>query len=160
MDTSRSVVSESRGDAADDTPPIRRVLVVQAEGRTDAKRARQRAEWEAARRAGQATSLGVTVQGWRQGDGALWAPNLIAPVVAPVLGVDAELLIVSVAYSLDGSGGQITEMELAPAGGFELLAPAKRAAAGKAPVGDGIATWDDLQGAASDALSVVAGGLF
>jgi prophage tail gpP-like protein len=139
-----STIAEVEGTAEDDEPPLRRVLLLQAEGAADTKRCRERAAWEAAQRAGRSTELAVTVAGWRQRDGQLWTPNQLVRCTADILGVDAELLLVACTYSLDDGGGELCEMQLAPAAGYELLAPAERAGKKKAAVGKGLAVWEEL----------------
>lgn len=88
-----------------------RVLMVRAEAGVTPESARRRAEWEAKVRAGRAEGARVTVQGWKQGNGALWPVNAKVPVRSPSLGLDGEMLITQVVHRLD-SGGATTELLL------------------------------------------------
>lgn len=88
-----------------------RVLLVRPEGAVTAGAAKRRAEWETAVRAARALSVTASVQGWTQGNGALWPVNALVRVVSPTLALDEELLIVQATYSVDGSGTR-TELEL------------------------------------------------
>ncbi len=90
---------------------------------------RQRAQWEASTRAGHALKVSYTLQGWRDPKGALWRPNALVKVEDPWLGIERDLLIVSVAFTLSDTGGSTTELELAPKEAYELL-PEVTAAAG------------------------------
>jgi prophage tail gpP-like protein len=74
--------------------------------------ARKRADWEARIRAARAETVTVTVHGWTQPSGELWAPNALAYVRAPrMIGVDGDLLISQVEYSI-GDGGTVTQLRL------------------------------------------------
>lgn len=88
-----------------------RVLMVRAESGITPELARQRAEWEAKVRAGRAEAGRVTVQGWRQGNGALWPVNALVAMRSPACGVDGELLITEATSRID-SGGTTTELAL------------------------------------------------
>ncbi len=87
-----------------------RVLIVRPEGNVTAEHAKRRAEWEAIVRAARGDSINVTVQGWTQGDGALWSVNSLVRVRSPRIGVDGELLISEATYSagVDGTTTQLT----------------------------------------------------
>lgn len=63
-----------------------------------------RGGWEASVRAAAGQKVDLTVQGWRDPAGAIWQADLVVPVSAPWLGVDHDLLIADVAFSLDDSG--------------------------------------------------------
>jgi prophage tail gpP-like protein len=138
-----AAVAEVEGTAADAIAPLRRVLLLQASGPVSTKRAAQQAAWEAAQRAGRSTQVSVVVQGWRQRDGSLWSPNQVVPVRLGLAGLDAELLVVQVTFSLDDSGGRVASLLLAPVGGYELLAPAERGKAGKKALDKGL-IWEEL----------------
>ncbi len=94
-----------------------RVLVLHADGGATIRSCTERANWEAAYRAGKSIEVEVTVQGWRQSDGSLWDINKLRRVRDTTIGVDADLLTVEVAYTLSDAG-TITRMRLAPACGF------------------------------------------
>ena len=101
-----------RGGAED--PAVRRadrVLVVRPEGNVTVDSARRRAEWEATVRAARGDSVSVTVQGWTQADGTLWPVNALVSVRSPYLGVQGEMLISQVVYSV-GEDGTRTALTL------------------------------------------------
>lgn len=113
----------AQGKATDDTVTRYRPLIVLAEDAPGGPTAQQRAEWEAATRAGRANRATVTVQGWRQqgGTGALWTPGIRVPVRSDLLRVDGDLLIVSVRHTLDQEGRR-TRLELADPRAFDKIA--------------------------------------
>ena len=147
-DTDFGDVLGSEESAEDDGISRRRVLVILPEKAADAAACRDRAIWEAAQRAGQSVQLDYTITGWRQGDGSLWEPNALVRVQDPVCGVDAEMLIVAVSWTLDDGGGQIVSLRVAPIGGYELLEPARRVR----KVTRGVGPWAELEAVGTDAL--------
>lgn len=101
-----------RGEATDATVSrAARTLVLRAEGNVTGESAKRRAEWEATVRAARADSVSVTVQGWTQGNGALWPVNALVPVRSPRIGVDGEMLISQAVYSV-GKDGMKTALTL------------------------------------------------
>lgn len=79
---------------------------------TDKSRARERAKHEKESCAGNGTRGKVTVQGWRDDAGMLWAPNTIVFVHSPVLmHLVQDMLIERVEFSQDDKGSG-TEAEL------------------------------------------------
>ena len=90
-----------------------RVLVIRPSSAMSARAARAHADWQARTRAAQAETVTVTVQGWwQEAKSELWAPNLIARVQAPAMGVNGDLLVSEVNYSLDDGGGEVTRLRL------------------------------------------------
>ena len=89
-----------------------RVLVIRPEGAVTLELAKQRAQWEATVRAARADAVTVVVQGWLQGNGALWPINARVPVKSRRVGVDGEMLISQASYSIDEAGGTVTELTL------------------------------------------------
>lgn len=112
LEDSRQIAQPS-GQATD--PGIRRsrTLLVMAESQADAARCSERAQWEAANRAGRGVEISVTLPGWRQRSGQLWPVNGTAPFRDDVFGIAADLLIAEVTYS-KGSTGTLTELRLTP----------------------------------------------
>lgn len=72
-----------------------------------------RALHEARTRAGRGQRVQITLSAWRDGDGAVYLPDRLAPVIAPRVGVADELLIYAVTYHRDESG---TRCELTASG--------------------------------------------
>lgn len=99
-----------------------RVHIVRGEGDLDAKKAEDRARWEAATRSGQSSQLTYTVQGWRQENGALWAVNQLIAVKDKYLTVNGLFLISGVAFSLSDRGS-LTTLEVVPPSAFEIRPP-------------------------------------
>lgn len=85
-----------------------RPLMIVANTAVDNDRCIQRARWEALTRAARGAAAEVTVQGWRDATGALWALNTLVPLRSPTLGLSGEFLISEVSYVLDGSGTRTT----------------------------------------------------
>lgn len=97
-----------------------RETIITSEKGYDSADARRRADWEARMRAAKAEQATVTVQGWRQGNGVLWAPNATTHVTAPrMIGVNGDMIISEVEYSLDQSEGTRTTMKLVRPDAFD-----------------------------------------
>lgn len=106
------------------------VIVAEAQG--DDADCAKRAEWECRRRIAKAIRATISVNGWRQTDGALWATNLMVDCEAPWLALERELIIAQVQFSYD-SNGALTTLELTLPDAF--LPEAKRK--GKKGKGEG-----------------------
>lgn len=132
----------SRGSATDDGLQERRVLHIRMDGQADAARCRERAIWEAARRAGRSLRVECGVQGWLQEDGSLWAPNTIAHVQIPGGRLDDDLLITSVHFNISESG-TTTDFELFPLSGYVLLEP-RVARPARSGGGHQVGLWKEL----------------
>lgn len=94
-------------------PAIRpsRVTVIDVPDAADAGAARQLALWTAATRKARGERAELTVRGWL--DGAQpWRANTLVRIDDPWLGLAGDLLIASVAFSLDDQGGQITRLSV------------------------------------------------
>lgn len=96
-----------------------RPKIIIAEGAVDAGLAQQRAEWEATVRAARAVSTEVTVQGWTADGGGLWRENRIARTYIPQNGIDGDMLIKEVSFSLDDKNGEKTRMILVRPDAYE-----------------------------------------
>jgi len=96
-----------------------RPLIVVAEDQSTSADLTIRARWEAQVRAARAQQVQITVQGWRAPDGTLWQSNVLVPVRAPWLSIDASLLVVGVSFRLDAEGSR-TELTLAPPEAYSL----------------------------------------
>ncbi len=136
-------VEGSATDEGDLDASRHRVLVIRPEVSVTGAAARLRAEWEAAKRAAESTTLTYTVQGWRQRNGSLWTPNELVHVRDGEFGIDRQLLVVDVTYTLDGDGGTRTAMTLRPREGY-LPAPPRSPS-------KGTGAWAELDAVAKDA---------
>jgi prophage tail gpP-like protein len=105
------------GRATDKNARAGRILYIRASSNMTQPQAQERAEWEATNRAAAAGMVSVTVQGWQQGNGALWAENTKTRTRIPTLGIDSDMLITDITFNQDDQG-TITELELSPPGSF------------------------------------------
>lgn len=113
-----ATAAEVQAEVSDNRIARRRELVIQQSGQLTPALARDRANWERGNRIGRALAVTYKVQGWRQSNGALWTPNLVVRVVDPLIGLDRDMLISEVQYSLSDSGTVVT-ITVAPPDGFE-----------------------------------------
>lgn len=130
------------GRATDPDIARYRPLIVVAGSQADPATATERAAWEVVRRAGEGTRAELTVQGWRRPGGALWEPNTLVHVRAPMLGVARSLLIGQVALSL-GSLGALARLTVMPPGAFTPVPAEPEAEASSGGGGNG-ALWADV----------------
>lgn len=109
--------SEVKAAVTDPRAARRRVLLIHESGQMTPELASARANWERGNRMGKALTLKYKVQGWRQSNGALWLPNMLVRIVDPVLGIDRDMLISEIEYSLDA--GTICDITVGPPDGFD-----------------------------------------
>lgn len=112
-------LSQRKGQAKDDGVSRYRPLMIVAESQGDAANFETRAEWERSVRFARASRATITVQGWRHADD-LWRPNKLVRVVDATLGLNADLLISAVTFTLDESGRR-TELSLTHPKAFDLI---------------------------------------
>lgn len=89
-----------------------RPLVIIADEAMDRETAQRRADWERSVRRGRSRRASITVQGWRDADGTLWAVNRRMPYHDNILQVSADLLIVSLRLERSEQG-TLAMMDLA-----------------------------------------------
>jgi prophage tail gpP-like protein len=111
-------VTSVKGESVDEGVPESRVLVVLPEHAVDRAFAKMRADWEAKTRKARGRTVAVVVQGWRQGDGAVWPFNALVNVEIPTLGIDGQMLITRTTFTLSVEEGTTTELELAAPDAF------------------------------------------
>lgn len=114
---SGAAAAEVSATVADPRAPRYRVLQIQESGQMTPDLAQARANWERGNRIGKALTLKYKVQGWRQSNGELWRVNMMVRVLDPALGIDRDMLISEVQYSLDDTGTTCS-MSVAPAEAF------------------------------------------
>lgn len=131
--TTAKNASQTQATAQDNGVERFRPLIVLAENNSTTELAQKRAQWEAAKRVGEALTVSVVVQGWRDGDGLLWRPNTIVQVESNVIGINADLQIASVTFNKSLSSGSTTSMELKRPDAFlpEPTKPAESEATGQ-----------------------------
>ena len=130
-------------EASEDAVNRPRILEVMPEGRATRANCQRRATTEAMARSGRSIDGTIRVSGWRQGNGELWRPNLIAQYTDIIQGILADLLIVSTEFSLSLDGGEVCTMRLAPPEAYELLPPKTKRVARKSR-GTGVGIFDAL----------------
>jgi prophage tail gpP-like protein len=79
-----------------------RPKVILLEGDVNDERARQRAEWQAKRAAGNSKTAQVNVIGWRDPGGQLWKRNWLVAFSNPLLFLDQDMVIKQVTLHQDG----------------------------------------------------------
>ncbi|WP_436232496.1 phage baseplate assembly protein, partial [Escherichia coli] len=95
-----------------------RPLLIQQSGTATTATCKARCEFEARQRAALTRETTYTVQGWRQGSGALWRPGLSVIVFDPLNNFDNdELVIAEVTYNQDDRG-TTTELRVGPADAY------------------------------------------
>ena len=96
-----------------------RILVIRPEKSMNAADAKRRGDWEARIRAARATTVSVSVQGWTQPNSTdLWPLNALTWVQVPRIGIDGDMLISQVEFTI-GAEGQATQLRLVRPDAFE-----------------------------------------
>ena len=100
---------QGKATATDQSVTRYRPKLFIAENRSDNSSLIKRVNWEAQVRAGRSTTYSVTVRGWYQRIAGvftnnLWEKNKRVSLNVDAWNIDTDLLITSVAYSLDASG--------------------------------------------------------
>lgn len=93
---------ESR--ASDNNIKRYRPLILTAESGVYKSSAQTRAQLEAKKRAGESTEVNITMQGWTQSNGTLWPLNAMSRIKSPLLYLDEDLVIASLAFDISESG--------------------------------------------------------
>ena len=107
--------------ATDARAKRRRILVIKQSGQADEGTCQDRADYERAHRAAKALQTSYTVDGWRQGDGALWLPNLLVRVTDALIGFDVEMVVAEASWIMDKEGLR-TELKMGPPDGYRTKA--------------------------------------
>lgn len=81
-----------------------RLLVIKDKGQSSKMTCGKRADFEKRYREAQYKSATYTVQGWRQSDGSLWKVNAMVRIVDRLLGIENNLLISKLSFSLSSQG--------------------------------------------------------
>jgi len=114
----KSDTTSFKGIARDLNVKRYRPLVIMAESKSNKKLVQERASWEAQVRAGRSRVHNITVRNWFQRPGTdtktarLWSPNTLVNLKSNPWGLNEKRLITSVSYSLDTTGGRVTQLTL------------------------------------------------
>ncbi len=148
---SQHAVSEEWGDqvgtqikaqAFDPGCPRYRPHMSMAESALDLAGAQLRARWQAVFFAARSIEAHISVRGWRQPDGRLWAINQIIPVKSAWLQLDRELLIAGVSFSISDKHGRTADLILGPVEAYTPDPGSVKLKKGKG-TGD---VWNDVRG--------------
>lgn len=120
-DTGPEASTTPNGEARDLAIKRYRPKIIIAEGNVDNGIAQDRAEWEAAIRAARAVSIEVTVPGWTADaeEKTLWRENTLVRTKIPQHGVDGDMLIKEVSYTLDDKTGEKARLILVRPDAYE-----------------------------------------
>ncbi|MCP1213406.1 phage baseplate assembly protein [Acetobacter okinawensis] len=96
-----------------------RTLLVPVEiGDADYAVARQRVQWEVARRYGRSQVMEITSDSWRDSSGNIWQPNTLCTVSRPQTGFKKDLLIAEIEF-VQGDMGTHANLVLMPPQAFK-----------------------------------------
>jgi prophage tail gpP-like protein len=104
-----------------------RPLVLLSEMEADEGTCGNRAQWEAALRAGRSREYECKVQGWTQSNGDLWQINNLVMVRDETFNLDSDLLIYAVDHSFDTMTGRTTALKLCSPDKYKLQADLEKA---------------------------------
>lgn len=126
QDFADSTTTAIRGQASDSAITRYRPLMLRQSGNATTATCSRRSEFEMRQRAARTDETTYTVRGWRQGNGALWQPNMRVIVYDPVMGFNnQEMVIAEVSWQQDDKG-TITELRVGPAAAYLPEAAADR----------------------------------
>lgn len=133
-DAAYAAACSVRGETRDEGVTRYRPCVLRAEQQGDAASMRKRAVWEKTLRAAKSTAVTLTVQGWRQDNGALWPLGGLVDCELPWLGIAQELCITRLVLGRDARSGTTARLELKDPDAFQ---PEPDAPGGKNGAGGG-----------------------
>lgn len=116
-----------RAEVTDPGVTRHRPLLIIAEEQATLSSLRDRAAWEASRRAAEGETADLTVQGWRDPTGAIWKADQLVRVVSSWLDIDAEMLIADVTFSLTPETGSTTVLRCVPPDAYRPEPPEAQA---------------------------------
>lgn len=113
-----------------------RPLIIVAEAQADARRVKQRAEWEASNREAKSRTYKATVQGWYPSDQDrdIWRINSMVRVVDAWARIDEDWLLAAVDFTLSDSG-TLAALEFTSPKAFDELPELPQPKAGAAGTG-------------------------
>lgn len=113
-------ITGQRGVARDMAVQRHRPVVIPSDHATDKQGCEQQALWQRNRNYGRSRPVTYVVGDWLDGNGVLWEPNTLVPVVDPRLGIDEERLVTTVHYVVDEDGKR-AELTVQPPAAFDLV---------------------------------------
>ncbi|MFK8256870.1 phage baseplate assembly protein [Erwinia sp. AnSW2-5] len=117
-DFGEATTTAIRGHTIDGGIARYRPMLIRQTGNATSATCSDRSQFEMRQRAARTDEVTYTVQGWRQGNGTLWRPNMQVIVFDPVLNFNnREMVIAEVTYQLDDNG-TITELKVGPADAY------------------------------------------
>ncbi len=117
-DTAGAAAFHLEGAARDAFITRHRPLILSATDLGGTADARRRAQWERNVRYGRAQALTYTLQGWHYAPGQLWPINRLVPVIDEHFGINDDLLLAGVEFTLADDGLR-TVLTLMPPAAFE-----------------------------------------
>lgn len=102
----------AEGVATDKTVKRNRPLIIQHDGEATPQELKKRAEWLLKQAAGMSVTASITSFDWRDSSGKVWEANYLIPVHDPKLRIDGDMLIKSVTFSWNDSGGTRAVLQL------------------------------------------------
>ena len=100
-------------------PRYRPLVLVSEQGWGAWSITERRASWEAARRYGRSQAVTLVTDSWADANGAVWAPNTLAPVDIPACHIGGvKWLISEVTFLADARRGRTAEITLMPPAAF------------------------------------------
>jgi prophage tail gpP-like protein len=122
-------VSKVRAEAVDLTVERPRTLIIIAEEQATIAALETRAKWEVTTRAAKAQSATITMAGWRDDAGALYAPNRIVYIKDRRMFIDSPMLVTAVSLTKDLGGSKAVLTCAPPEAWSQLPIPEEREAA-------------------------------
>lgn len=114
-----SLVNQS-GGANDEAIRKTRQLILIPESMYSNDQCNLRAQWEANIRKTRGTVFAVTVDGFESSPGVLWEVNKLIHVLDEMSGIDEDMLVNSVAFSLNTTSGSTTTLSLVEKDSYTL----------------------------------------
>ncbi len=121
-DANGRAVAQVKASATDSAVARYRPLLLVAEEQADKAGLEKRAKWEANVRAARGQTVYVTVQGWRDPKGGIWAPNVRIDLSAPDVYVEATMLVIAAELRRSNDEGTVARLTLQRPEAWQQLA--------------------------------------
>lgn len=107
-----SRVTTVRAQATDNSVSLPRAKIVITSKKTDNNGAQARANWEMSMHTAKSFHANITVLGWKNSKGKLWAINTMIFVDAPSCGISGNFLIEETKFMLEENRGMLTQLTI------------------------------------------------